>query len=287
MIFAVLLMVALVLFMLGGVLPVAGAEPGVVYRTPTFIALLGLLCLSILWCCRKYLSWRRLGFLVSHVAVVVILAGALVGYVLGRKTNVPLPVSIHHEIQELRHGEDQPIPLDFGVACVDFRVEHYEPHYSIYRPTGAGAPDEPNASPYEFVRKVSVADAEFLELESGERVPVTELHLETVPETWREQYRTDKDWVLQLTRSVRHYGATLRFRDKEGRTEDQHLAVNHPAEFGGWRFYLMDYDQDMQRYIWVSARRDPGRWIVIAGLWVMIAGVALLCWFEQGRSSRA
>ena len=39
--------------------------------------------------------------------------------------------------------------------------------------------------------------------------------------------------------------------------------------------------QESVKYIVITARRDPGRYCVIAGIWMIIAGVAILCWFSQ------
>ena len=63
----------------------------------------------------------------------------------------------------------------------------------------------------------------------------------------------------------------------------QPFSVNHPLDFHGWRFYLMSHDTQNNEYIVITARRDPGRGCVIAGIWMIIAGVAVLCWFSQSR----
>ena len=45
----------------------------------------------------------------------------------------------------------------------------------------------------------------------------------------------------------------------------------------------MSHDTQNNEYIVITARRDPGRGCVIAGIWMIIVGVAVLCWFSQSR----
>jgi hypothetical protein len=62
------------------------------------------------------------------------------------------------------------------------------------------------------------------------------------------------------------------------------LAVNHPVSYGKWRFYLMSYGQDQHgQYLILSGRRDPGRMPVIAGIWMLITGVFLICLLRRNK----
>jgi len=64
------------------------------------------------------------------------------------------------------------------------------------------------------------------------------------------------------------------------------VSINHPAQFKGWRFYLMSYDQMRQSYVQLSVRRDPGRNAVIAGIWLTIIGTFVLCFRREGVGCR-
>ena len=77
----------------------------------------------------------------------------------------------------------------------------------------------------------------------------------------------------------------MRVTDDNGESRTEPLAINHPFTHRGWRFYLMSYDREAQRYVWLSARRDPGRPIVIAGIWGILLGVTWLCW-KPAKGSR-
>jgi cytochrome c biogenesis protein ResB len=73
-----------------------------------------------------------------------------------------------------------------------------------------------------------------------------------------------------------HYGVTLQISDGEKELELP-ISINHPAGYKGWRFYLTSYDQRSRSYVVLSARRDPGRGTVIAGIWIVMIGTFVLC----------
>jgi hypothetical protein len=206
---AVVLMVLLALFMLAGAFPSGGGTSAAIFKTPVFIGLAGLLAGLILYCSWKGgLGFRRIGFLLVHMGVVVILVGALVGWRNGEKHDFALPIGPGDYVREIQLREGGSVPLPFGMACHRFSVEFYEPQ------------------------------AEF---------PVPRLFL--------------ADMAIQIE------GEPVR---------EEKLAVNHPIEIKGWRFYLMSYDSQNRTYVVLTARRDPGRLVVVTGIWMVIAGTVML-----------
>jgi hypothetical protein len=45
----------------------------------------------------------------------------------------------------------------------------------------------------------------------------------------------------------------------------------------------MYYKMNPRPYVVCLLRRDPGRKAVIAGIWLVIVGIAGLCWFGAGK----
>jgi len=72
----------------------------------------------------------------------------------------------------------------------------------------------------------------------------------------------------------RDYRATFRITTSDGRRRDLPAAVNRPAQFNGWRFYLSGFDPIELSYVVITARRDPGRNLALAGLYALLLGVA-------------
>jgi len=210
------LLIVIVLFMLAGVLPVNGESPEVIFRSPVFVLLLGALAVSSLVCCvRRGMRVRQVGFLLTHGGVVVILAGACIGFAVGERSDFAVPVSDRHQVRELPTRDGGSIDLDFGLTVNSFNVSHYD------RADDAGG---------------AVA---------------------------------------------RHYSAGLHLYEDDGTVRDEELTVNHPVAHNGWRIYLMSYDVTAQRYVVLSARRDPGRLPVIGGIWALMIGVAIMCFRKE------
>lgn len=73
---------------------------------------------------------------------------------------------------------------------------------------------------------------------------------------------------------VTQYSAQMRLI---GDTDEiRTLAVNKPVSYGGWKFYLMDYE-DSELYLSLHAKSDPGNAVFASGLWLIIAGTAVMC----------
>lgn len=81
-----------------------------------------------------------------------------------------------------------------------------------------------------------------------------------------EVERTDGE-VTQYSAQMRLIGDTDEIRT---------LAVNRPVSYGGWKFYLMDYE-DSELYLSLHAKSDPGNAVFASGLWLIMAGTAVMC----------
>ena len=278
--FTVFILALIVLFMLAGVLPVAEGTQAVVLHSPVFMVLLALLACAILYCCiRRRPGVKQIGFYLGHLGVAAILIGAAIGFVAGQKTSCAIPISTIHAISELPQENAEPIQLDFSIAVTQFTVEYYDPPYYLYQPvTSTG---EIPRTDYEFVEKISLAGSESVEI--NDSFSVSSQTLKDGNGQWVPQHFLENGWVLQKGEAMPlHYSAQIRLKGTDDDAVEAELAVNHPVSYAGWRFYLMSYDQQNERYIVVSARRDPGRGLVIGGIWAVIVGIAVLCFRKKG-----
>ncbi len=281
MTFAVALLCLITLFMLAGVLPAPGGTQAVVFRTPVFILLLTALCGSLLQCCvGRAKRWRRPGFVLTHVGVVVILAGAFTGFAIGKRSEFALPIGVNHMVEEIPAPGEKTYKLGFSFMVRDFSVDFYEPRYGLYRPPSAAEEEYQLESEYAVAKGV-------LDVTGHVQLPTDELKDAATGE-WRKQHVLEDGRILQLVPPTpRRFAATLGLRSGTGETRDVELAVNSPVDYGGWRFYLMSYDKEARRYIVLSARRDPGRAAVIMGIWAVIVGTFLQCWRRGGGHTHA
>lgn len=286
MVVAVYILSLLVFLMLTGVLPVGGGGQSVVFRSPVMLALMGALGVDLVVCTvRRRLSWRRAGFYLTHFAVVIILLGAFLGFLVGQETTFRAPISGQHVVRQLPVHEGHPIELPFGLAVTDFEVTFYDPDYVLYRPLS------PDANPaeeddYQRVREVRVARKERLRL--GEHGVLDVADLKDEQGGWVDRKVLEDGWLLRKTRATpRRFAAEVLIEEEDGTRRTEELAVNHPIQQRGWRFYLQDYGERFGGFVVLSARRDPGRPLVIPGMYGLILGVAIMCFRGRGGRTNA
>ena len=271
---------ALILLLLVAVIPVPGGlQADALYYSPVFMALLLLLSLLSVRCClRRKAGLKQVGFYLVHLSVVLILIGAFVGYLFGVKGMLKLSLKPSVAIDHLTGEKRESIPFGFAVSAEDFHVEFYPPVYQLYLPV---SPEDVTQGQMPF-RKAGEFNADgraFWSFEGMGRFAVSNLWNEARQE-WVPQQRLADGSLLHLAgQTPKFYGVTLRIGD-----QTLPVSINHPAQYKGWRFYLMSYDQKWQRYVHLSVRRDPGRIVVIAGIWLAIIGTFILCFRKTGGS---
>ena len=273
---SIVLFGVVILLLLAGVVPVGkGLSASAVYYSPIMILALGLLSAACVKCCMRR---RSVGFFLVHLGIVVILAGAFVGYLLGTKGRVQLPLNQPSAVSGLMG--DAPESFGFEVAAKDFEVEFYPPVYHLYRKL---PPEQvtPGTMPFEKVDEFNTAGRKFIEFDGGVRVAVSNLK-DDVSGDWMPMQMLDDNKFLHLAaQTPSFYGVTLVVSDR-GKELELPVSINHPAGYRGWRFYLTSYDQRNRSYVILSARRDPGRNAVIAGIWMVIVGTFVFCFRKAG-----
>jgi len=276
--FAIIILCSVILLLLTGVLPVGkGLEATAVYYSPVMILLLGLLSGGCVLCCFKR---RPLGFILVHLGVVIVLVGAFVGYVTGVKGMLQLQLVRPVAERQVLNQTGDPVRFGFEVTAKDFEVEFYPPVYHLYRML---PPEQvvPGQMPFAKAAEYDTAGNDFIEIDGIGRLEVSNLWNEARGE-WTPRRMLDFGAFLHLaSQTPSHYGVTLQIVDGEQHVELP-VRINHPAGYKGWRFYLMSYDQVNRSYVVLSARHDPGRGAVIAGIWIVILGTFIFCFRRTG-----
>ncbi|MBT7301898.1 MAG: hypothetical protein HN849_20400 [Victivallales bacterium] len=275
MAFTVYILSVLVLFFVSGAFPAAQDAQTIVFRSPVFIALMGALCGACVVCvAQRDRLWKRPGFVLCHLAVVLIGTGAFAGFRYGKKTTFRAPVTEEHSVSELPKPDGTHIDLDFGISITAARADYYPPKsYAMY------APPE-----YDLVCEIEIKPDGMLDLKPELQPEADALHDEDG--NWAEQVVLTDGNLLQLMQpTVKYYEGTLKFVHDDAPSDTHTIAVNHPVSYRGWRFYLMDYSTEPYLNVSLAARRDPGRVWVIIGIWMLIVGTAWLCWRPRGQTA--
>lgn len=117
---SVLLLLLVALIVMVGALPAGEAVPVAIFQSPLFVLLLVLLGASCLACCFRWKpSWRRSGLLVTHLAVPVILVGALWGAIAERNLSVRCRIGDEPRTKLSLTRMDASVDLPFWLTVVD------------------------------------------------------------------------------------------------------------------------------------------------------------------------
>lgn len=266
--------------MLAGAIPVGtdGVER-VIFRTPIFVIFMAALCVSILHSSFKQrFTWKKLGFYLSHLGIILLLGGALLGMLYEEQVQFAIPISETMDFWEIPKADGDQIELGFGFGVTNFNVDRFEPDYALYQPVII-TKDGITTTDYEFIDRIRIQDDMY---DLGTLGTVSGSILRLADNNWREQhYLPGGEVLVKYPQEDQHYLASFRIRDDNDELYYYDLKVNHPVDYSGWRFYLMSYDQSSLQHVVLSARNDPGRNYVVLGIWIVMIGTAIICWNKQ------
>jgi hypothetical protein len=308
------LMMAIVLFLLAGVIPSPqGVEVKGLFQSSFFMFLAAVLAMAMVWACfRRRPALSQIPFWMAHAGVALALGGAAVDHFWGKSHQLVMP--LHEPPSKQFQNMDKVDPrsmmgggmteMPFMMRLGKLDVFSYDPKaYQVYRsgptsdgkvefkPAGQIAPqletmkgrdDKPVQIWTISLAKIPGLDKEWAE----EKIPVGQL----VPGKGTRLRKMVPLGELSLACDPpppdKTIDAKLEFNEgKEMVAQD--FTVNHPAAYKGWRFYMMSYDTEQFQWAMITARHDPGRGVVIAGLWLVILGVAGICFWRPRNSPPA
>ncbi|NIQ95003.1 MAG: cytochrome c biogenesis protein ResB [Desulfuromonadales bacterium] len=237
-------------------------------------------------------AYARFGVYVTHLSILVIFIGAIIGNLWGYKAYVNIPEGSATD-KVWPRGSDEPIDLGFSVRADDFNVTYYpgtsrpkefmsildvvdggrevvsdrkiivnDPltykgitfYQSSYGPAG-----DPT-----FSMKVATNGGEPRQMTArlGEQVPLP---------------NGGSFAVTNFTPSYQQYGpaAQLRVNSPEGRPGKPFVVLQNFADFdarrgGDFVFSLLGYEQP--QYTGLQVAKDPGVWVVWVGCALMVVG---------------
>lgn len=298
-----ILLIVLALLLSLGVVPSAGVTQGVFFSPILwiFIGFLGLwsVVAAVIFCQRGF--W----FSLLHFAVGLGICGVLIGYFCGERKMIRVPYDMFSSVYRSeftatsargKMGQAEMLKLPFSFRIKRFVVEKFPPKtytlfQAIYREGGYSYEPISQLKPFAMNKEDDMQHGMYVSCRNVENMPDELLAPIKVADlrgdnqwVWSFELPLDYGFFLRANQTaIKHYEATLEF---EGGGETRQLLVNHPISKDGWLLYLMDYDQQRGTYIVLSARRDPGRWLVISSIWMLIISVFGLCLKVQRKEER-
>lgn len=260
----------LVVLLSAGAIPVPGGQQTAVFQSPVFLmAVAAGVLLLLAACLLPRPPLRQIAFLLAHAGLVLLIAGAVIDWRREQRLEgVRLPVGMGHAIGKLLADDGQTVDLGFTLEVQDFTVSYYDPVYSLYRPD----PSSPDG--FTFVRKIDPRVPATLRQVPGGNLDLAALQFAG---EWRTEVPLADGWLLRKQPEIpSRYEAGVQ-TVCAGDTRQWVLAVNHPVVLNGWQVLLVSYGNEPMDFVELTFKRSPGRPLVVAGIWCVIAGVTLLC----------
>lgn len=228
-------------------------------------ALIQILCLFT-----EPVRLKKLGFFMLHIGLIAVLAGGLLYFLVGIKVAGTYPVDEYGSSANAQFmlmkanrfkGDDYAANLtSFNLGITDFSVEYYDPIYDVYEDGGETmvlSDVECQNGVYDFGKYGSVPVEETKEGGISQTIPLG----------------NDRYAVPRVTE--KHFEASVVIYNREEGTNIQEvLKVNHPLRVNGWKIYLQSHGSGVVQLI---LKYDPGEYIALAGIWMIILGTILSC----------
>lgn len=275
-----------------------------------FLAVLGVFAANLTVCLfRRLLSRRtRAGSKITHAAILLILAGALISFLASERGRLDLTRG-----EELTAfiGERGMIPLGFSVRLDNFSVSWYTPQYfklgvavdggKLKKRFDAVPGREYTLGNYSFVIHGYYPDFALDEannpvnLSEKARNPALLLFVRTPegssrrwvfarhPELSAAEGQPVRIVLLQKP-MIREFRSRLTFADGKQIFRGD-ATVNGPVSFGGYTFYQSGYDEEKPEWTSLTVVKDPGVPVVFAGFILLNLGIIMI-YAGKRRASR-
>lgn len=284
------ILVIIVVFLIIGSILMSTKIYEKIFWSPLCFLLLGIFTVITAVCSFKQgFKIKKIGFQLCHLGIVVIMFGACIGYFSSVKSVAAFPMNV--PFTQFQLEDNSVIDLDFSVSVIDFQVTRYDPDYYLLRALNGNT----KSNDIKDFENLGVFKQQFdgsYNLKEYGIVGSDELKDSGARDGWRDRLELKNDLVLiKDTPKDKHYLAKIMFVDANGREIIESLEVNKPVDYSGWRFYLNSYDRDMNSYVVLTAKRDPGTIFVIYGIWAVLIGTVILCFgkrnYLQGGNNNA
>ena len=264
------------------------------------------------------LSWKLVPFSLKNIQFILFHAGFWLELSCGvmgssdlQRLVVPIEVGKANNLGYVMESE-VPQKLPFSVHLQEFSLEEYPPQLMLFDPKSDKLVAE-NSQAINQVRKGAIATWKGIEVQVVDFMPYALPGKDGIPrpaerntgiafakvkilsgnvfqEAWLstgspmfKPYAVELGGLLlgMVPGTPKAFRSAVTIRDEKGEETKATLAVNHPVDVNGWKFYQMGYDEKAGRWSQLSlveVIRDPWLPAVYLGLFMIMAGNLLFFW---------
>ena len=283
-----------------------------IYTSFWFVLLLAIFSINLAVCIlnRATLKIRALGSLLSHVSILVILIGALIGLFFGQKGLIKIPEG--EKASAFMAQDKREVDLGFLIKLDKFIYnEHIDPKEKLLvYPAGEDKSDKPIVElPAESGVESDIADTGYrvkvlryvndFAMDTATKVVVSRSARPNNPaievELKDKAGKTSQFWVFARFPDMHQkVGPAFNFiyrwagrrpKDfiskvtifKDGREiMKKDIRVNEPLRFGGYTFFQSSYDTERLSWSGIQVAKDPGVGVVYAGFVMLTVGLVII-----------
>lgn len=282
-----------------------------IYHSFWFLGLIILFSINITLCTVKRLkniTKKNIGFLATHLSIIVILIGALVSITMGEKGSLMLYEG--HSSDRFFLSQDKSVPLPFTLKLNDFILEFYnegsgkllikskeEKEYQEY-PINAGSeidyrgkkvkilqylPDfEINLETKKATSKSDVPNNPALQVEvvSGHGGNRTKWLFAKFPDFHGKDNDDIEMKFVTGGGRIKDFKSELEVSENGKKVLTKTIEVNDPLTYKGYKIYQSSYDDQNLAWSGLQIVRDPGLVFVYIGFALLILGVVFIFYIK-------
>ena len=300
-------LLAIVTILLVGGIPTEGRIITEVYHSPVLIALFAitiiLIVIASIVFTIKFNKHKKKGifycfsFYLMHYGVAMALIGSAITYFKAQKVTFIASLTSSRMINELPPNltrKPKTFKLPFYLRAKNFDIKYYPPKfYTFWSYNDKKAKfeefsDEKHPDGKYYIKNIK--NKKVLNFGNFKNIPIQRLKIK---DNWKRRIYLDEENVLEInTLKPKKFSCEISFapskivndfgyvrKENSDKLITKKTIINHPASYNGWRIFLMSYDRrnayqedGIIRYVYLTARKDPGRIPVHIGIWAIIVG---------------
>jgi len=256
--------------------------------------------------------WNKLGFIVSHLGLWIVLFGANFGSIQVERLQMELQEGYMNN-QAINKSTNTYQTMPFAIRLIDFVLEEYNPKIGlVIHETGKLYTDKTtktitvDSSAYGKIEdwEITIKDYIYTSSKAGDKyyfineigaAPSALISAQNskgnIVEGWvscgsfnrpfESLKLNDKFSIVMLLPEPKEFVSVIEILTKDNKPKILELEVNKPVVVGDWKLYQMSYDSELG--IWsetsvIELIRDPWLKAVYMGIFLMLAGALYMFW---------
>ena len=282
-----------------------------IYHSFWFEGLIVLFSVNISICTIKRLkniTKKNIGFLVTHLSIIIILFGGLLSLITGKKGS--LMIYDGHSSDKFFVDKDTSIQLPFTIKLNDFILEYYdeskgalqirakgETEYKKY-PINVGSEIDYKGAKIKILKyvpdfEINIETHEVNSKSDNPNNPALQIEVSkdgNKKEKWlfakfpdfhgKDSDDIEASFVVGGGGRIKDFKSELEIIENGNKVLTKTIEVNNPLSYKGYKFYQSSYDDQNLSWSGLQIVKDPGLVFIYIGFVLLIMGVVFIFYIK-------